>query len=304
MSEKVRVFVGTDRSQLLAVKVLEHSIKRNTRLDVEVIPMLDLPIRQPQDPRNSQRTGFSFSRFCIPQLAGYRGKAIYLDADMLVFKDIESLWNIPFDGAKVVIQEEIPSDKQTTDKIGAPRERVKQCAVMLLDCDRLDWDINQIIDGFDRGQYDYDELLKNLCILDESEIKYGVPFKWNSLEHYDESTCLIHYTDMYTQPWVSAENKNAYLWVDEVRSMLKDGSLTFQELQREVELKYFRPSLIRDTKYLHLVPKFASNFYQNASKKLDLQQKFIAHKEVYANKKKRLAAIAQYERSQVNLPQV
>src|SRR5688500_17656237 len=103
--DPVRVFVGTDRSQALAVKVLEHSIKRHTDLPVEVTPMCDLPIRQPKDPRQGQRTGFSFSRFCIPQLAGYRGRAIYMDADMLVFKDIRELWEMPFNGAKVIIQQ-------------------------------------------------------------------------------------------------------------------------------------------------------------------------------------------------------
>ena len=82
MDETVRVYVGTDRSQVLAVKVLEHSIKRHTKLDVVVHPMLDLPIKQPLDPRNWQRTGFSFSRFCIPKLSNYSGKAINLDADM------------------------------------------------------------------------------------------------------------------------------------------------------------------------------------------------------------------------------
>ena len=103
----IRVFVGTDRSQQLAVPVLEYSIKRHTTAKVEVIPMLDLPVPKPKDPRNGQRTGFSYSRFCIPKLAGYKGKAIYMDADMIVFNDIRELWNIPFDGAKVVIQQEV-----------------------------------------------------------------------------------------------------------------------------------------------------------------------------------------------------
>jgi lipopolysaccharide biosynthesis glycosyltransferase len=297
MTDKVRVFVGTDRSQLLAVKVLEHSIQRHTQLDVEVIPMLDLPIRHPQDPRNSQRTGFSFSRFCIPQLAGYRGKALYLDADMLVFQDIASLWNIPFDKAKIVIQSDIPADKQTTDKLGAPSTRAKQCSVMLLDCDRLDWDIEKIVDGLDRNEYDYDRLIKELCILNEDEIKYAIPFKWNSLEYYDSETCLIHYTDMYTQPWISGENQNGYLWINEVRMMLKDGALTLQELEEEIRLGYFRPSLIRDIKYLHLVPPPARKIYRDINKKFDKQQKFVAHKEVYEAKRRRLKAIEEYERS-------
>jgi len=136
--EPIRVFVGADRSQLLAVKVLEHSIRRHTLRKVEVHPMVDLPVRSPQDPLNWQRTGFSFSRFCIPELAGYQGKALYLDADMLVFEDIASLWDIPFDHGdsktKVIIQAELPeAHQQTNKKPGAPAKRVKQCAVMLLD---------------------------------------------------------------------------------------------------------------------------------------------------------------------------
>lgn len=118
--EVIRVYVGVDRSQLLAVPVLEYSIKRHTTAQVEVIPMLDLPVPKPKDPRNGQRTGFSFSRFCIPKLAGYTGKAIYMDADMMVFKDIRELWNVSFDGAKVVIQQEVKFEEVTTQRSVRP----------------------------------------------------------------------------------------------------------------------------------------------------------------------------------------
>lgn len=292
MSDKVRVFVGTDRSQLLAVKVLEHSIKRYTQLDVEVTPMLDLPVKQPKDPQNYKRTGFSFSRFCIPKLAGYTGKAIYMDADMLVFKDISSLWNIPFDGAKVIIQEEIPLEYQKTNKLGAPSQRIKQCAVMLLDCSHLSWDIDSIIDDLDKGKYNYEKLMYELCILDdETEIKYGVPFQWNSLEHYDTTTCLIHYTDMGTQPWVFSGNKYGYLWFDEVRMMLEDGSLTWQELNQEIDLGYFRPSLMRDLKYGNWLPEILKPAFYKANNLLDKQRRYQPHKEAYRLKKIREEAM-------------
>ncbi|MBZ8178493.1 glycosyltransferase [Oscillatoria salina] len=296
MSERIRVYVGTDRSQLLAVKVLEHSIKRHTKRDVEVYPMLDLPIPKPKDPRQGQRTGFSFSRFCIPELAGYSGKALYLDADMLVFKDIASLWDIPFDGAKVIIQEEIPRDRQQIAKHGAPPQRVKQCSVMLLDCDRLDWKIEQIIDGFDTNKYNYEKLMYELCILDDQkDIKYGVPFEWNSLEYYDKKTCLIHYTDMATQPWVSSRNKYGYLWFNEVRLMLKNGSLTMKEIEKEIKLGYFRPSLLREIKYTKFVPQIFQPFLANWHESLDKGKEYKPHKEVYKAKKKRKQAIQAYE---------
>jgi lipopolysaccharide biosynthesis glycosyltransferase len=289
--EPVRVFVGADRSQLLAVKVLAHSIKRHTSLPVDVQPMVDLPVRTPQDPLNWQRTGFSFSRFCIPELAGYRGKALYLDADMLVFKDIASLWTLPFNDAKVIIQSELPeAHQQTHKKPGAPAQRIKQCAVMLLDCDRLRWQIDQIIDGLDQGAYDYEKLLYDLCILDESEIEYAVPFCWNSMEYYDSrETALIHYTDMATQPWVYAQNPYGYLWLKEVRLMLKDGALTWADLKQEIDLGYFRPSLLIDLRWGHWLPQFLQPQFQKLMRLLD--RGYQPHKEVYRQKKIRVKAV-------------
>lgn len=296
MNEKVRIYVGTDRSQALAIKVLEHSIKRHTSLDVVVVPMLDLPIRQPKDPRNGQRTGFSFSRFCIPQLSGYQGKAIYMDADMLVFKDIASLWHIPFDGAKVVIQQEVKYQEVTTKKKGAPSERRKQCAVMLLDCSRLDWDIDKIIDGLDRGDYDYARLMYDFCLLKDDEIKYNIPFEWNSLEYYDAETCLIHYTDVSTQPWTSCHNRNGDLWFQEVRLMLQTGVIKVEELEEEIRLGFFRPSLLWDIKYRSHVPGLLWPLCDAVNAWLDAALHYKPHRKVYEAKQRRLQAEKEHAR--------
>ncbi len=295
MNEPVRVYVGADRSQLLAVKVLEHSIQRHTKLPVTVHAMVDLPVRVPQDPLNWQRTGFSFSRFCIPELANYQGKALYLDADMLVFADIADLWNIPFEGAKVIIQSDLAAaQQQTNQKKGAPEKRVKQCAVMLLDCDRLTWKITDIIDSLDQGDYDYEKLMYDLCILEESEIRYAIPFRWNSLEYYQPSeTALLHYTDMATQPWVYAQNEYGDLWLEEVRLMLKTGKLTQAELKTEIDLGHFRPSLLSALRWEHRVPLVFKPQFQKLLRMMDRPYK--PHKEVYRQKKVRKMAIKERE---------
>jgi hypothetical protein len=289
--QPVRVFVGADRSQALAVRVLEHSIKRHTELAVEVHPMIDLPIRAPKDPLNGQRTGFSFSRFCIPQLAGRRGRALYMDADMLVFRDIRELWEIPFDGAKVVIQKEVKFQEETTGKPGAPAVRRKQCAVMLLDCARLDWDIERIIDGLDQGRYDYDRLMYELCILAEEDVGYRIPFEWNSLEHYDADTRLLHYTDVYTQPWTSCKNRNGALWFAEVRLMLQDGTLSLRELEEEIRLGYFRPSLLRDIRGSRWLPRFLAPVMRWLNEADDARRGYQPHREVYKAKQRREALL-------------
>jgi lipopolysaccharide biosynthesis glycosyltransferase len=292
----IRIYVGVDRSQFLAVPVLEYSIKRHTTAKVEVIPMLDLPVPVPQDPRNSQRTGFSFSRFCIPKLAGYKGKAIYMDADMLVFKDIRDLWDINFDNAKIIVQKEVKSHDETLNKVGAPKERKKQCAVMLLDCEKLDWNIEGIIQGLDNCEYDYSQLMTEFCILDESEVKYGVPFEWNSLEHWDKDTCLIHYTDVTTQPWTACGNKNGHLWFAEVRRMLADGSLKMSQIEDEIRIGYFRPSLLKDIKYRHLIPTFLHAIWDKRNAISDKVAGYVPHKFVYEQKRIRNKAIREYEK--------
>lgn len=290
--EVARVFVGADRSQLLAVKVLEHSINRHTDMKVIVRSMDDVQLPDPKDIRQGKRTGFSFTRFAIPQLCGYTGRAVYLDADMQVFRDFRELWTIPFDGAKVIIQEELP-EVANTSKEGKPKRRIKQCSVMLVDCGALKWDPLEIIAGLD-GQYTYEDLLYYLCILQPEEIKYGVPFEWNSLEHYDpQRTGLIHYTDMGTQPWVNPANKNGYIWLNEVRLMLSNGSLEKAELQQEIDLGYFRPSLIAE---IETAPtdRAPSAVEIARFRKIDKDAGYIPHKAANEAREKRERAVREY----------
>ena len=290
----VRIYVGTDRSQMVGVKVLEYSIKRHTDLPVEVIPLLNVSLPEPQDPRQRQRTGFSFARFAIPHLAGFRGRAIYTDADMQVFKDIRELWTLPFEGAKVLVQEELTEEHAKTAKAHAPGKRVKQSSVMLLDCAALDWDAEKIVRGLD-SEYSYEELMQQLCILREDEIRYGIPFRWNSLEHFDETTCLIHYTDMPTQPWVSAENQNGWLWVNEVRRMLAENALSMDELREELRLGYLRPSFMTELALVDDSRQLTPDQIRALIAE-DAAAKFVKHAALNAAREKRKQEIKEYDK--------
>ena len=237
-AETIRVYVGTDRSQMLACDVLEHSIKRHTDAKVELVPMLELPIPLPQDPKNYPRTGFSFARFCIPKLAGYQGKAIYMDADMMVFKDIRSMWNLPLNGAKIMIQNE-----QVLRGSHGQTKKKRQCSVMLMDCGALDWDVRRIVQDLDEQKYTYGELMSELCILSDEEIATRLPDTWNHLDQYNPETCLLHFTNMHRQPWMSSLHPLAEVWFDEVRLMLANGTLTWARIQQgSIE---FEPQRVR-----------------------------------------------------------
>jgi len=292
----VRVFVGADRSQALAVDVLAYSIRRHTDMKVDVVSMADVILPEPQDIRQGSRTNFSFTRFAIPALCNYQGRAIYMDADMQVFKDIRGLWEVPFEGReKIQILEDIPEEFQPKEgQLGAPSRRKKQSSVMVLDCSKLNWVAEDIISGLD-GRYTYDELLSEICILEPDEIGWRVPWVWNSLETYIEgTTALTHYTDMFIQPWVSNQNPIGWVWINEVRRMLSEGALNWSQIEEEIKLGYFRPSLLTELKMNDdlSVPDAARTA---RLEEIDAKAGFVKHAEVYQKKRERKKAIAAYE---------
>lgn len=222
--EPIRVFVGCDESQLVAAQVLEHSIRKRATRPVEFHPMVDLSIPTPKKEENRPRTGFSFFRFAIPELAGYRGRAVYLDADMQVFADMAELWEIPFGEHKVLCTYQAEPPPAWKDNSWFHPGR--QMSVMLLDCSRLDWNVADIVNGLDEGRYTYQQLMFDLCVVKPEEIGDSVPPEWNSLEHFEEDkTKLIHYTVVPTQPWKNDTNPLGDLWHREYRDALNAGVL-------------------------------------------------------------------------------
>lgn len=233
-NEPIHVFCGGDRSQLLPFQVLAHSLRRHSArtLDIRVI---DNGMAPPSaDPRHVPYTEFSFARFAIPALCGYAGRAIYMDSDMLVFADIGELWDTPMDGAKVAI--EIGSRQQA--------DRGKHAAVMLLDCARLDWNVERIVAGLGK-HYDYNALMAIDPLLEQGQMRELIATGWNDLDQYDPArTRNLHYTEIRTQPWVFAGHPHGQLWVDEVALMLESGALSESGLDEEVRLGHVRPSLL------------------------------------------------------------
>lgn len=229
----VGVYVATTEVQMLAVKVLEYSIRKHASMSVEVYPMhlSDIDIPKPRDRHNWPRTPFSFQRFIIPQMAGYRGRAIYLDSDMQVFRDIRELWTLPFNDAQVLAVRE-PGETG----------RRPQFSVMLLDCESLTWDIGKIVAQMDSGELDYEKLMYEMAVVDR--ISEDIDPAWNCLERYDgEQTALLHYTDMSTQPWVSVDNPLGYLWFRDLFEAIDRDFIDLEFIKEHVGKGYVRPSL-------------------------------------------------------------
>lgn len=235
-SETIRVFVGAVHSHRLFVEVLRWSIQRHSRRAVEVLSIGELlgdSMVMPKRPENLPATPFSFQRFAVPMLAGFRGRAIYVDSDAVVLRDIEHLYEQPMHFGKKVLRR---------TAVG-PDGRMKALAssVMLMDCKRLqNWTPQRIADALDRGQYSYVDLMK----LKPIWLKGSMPQGWNSLDSHDpNTTSLVHYTRKATQPWICRGHPFEALWFEALYSGLDSGAVSRDAIDFSLENAYVRPSL-------------------------------------------------------------
>lgn len=83
------VFIGYDPRQPVAYNVLQHSIVRQSSKPISITPLIlsQLPIKR------RGLTEFTYSRFLVPYLCGFVGKAVFMDADMIVNGDISELFD-------------------------------------------------------------------------------------------------------------------------------------------------------------------------------------------------------------------
>ena len=84
-----KIFIGYDERQTVAYNVLQYSILQHATRPVQISPLKlsTLPITV------TGLTPFTYSRFLVPYLCGYKGWAVYLDCDMLLQSDITSLFD-------------------------------------------------------------------------------------------------------------------------------------------------------------------------------------------------------------------
>lgn len=240
--ELLRVFVGTDDSQRVAARVLEYTIRKHASQPVEVVHLDAVEVPLPNDLANRPRTGFSFNRFAIPALCGHQGRALYVDADMLVFGDIADLWAIPMAGHAVLCTRQDAAPEAWRDHEAF--QPGPQMSVMLLDCARLPWDTAAIVAGLDEGRYSYTELMFDLCIVPPDLIAATLPPEWNCLERFDPATTrLLHFTVVPTQPWKSDDNPLGAIWLAQYAEAVAAGAVPREEVERGIAAGFLKPAL-------------------------------------------------------------
>lgn len=113
-NEVIKVFVGCDPNNcdLEQMMVLDYSLHKHTSTPVEIVWM-----QMSRDPSsywysnpetgegwNSTKwaTPFSGFRWAIPEYCNFSGRAIYMDADVIILEDLAKLWEHPIEGQSIV----------------------------------------------------------------------------------------------------------------------------------------------------------------------------------------------------------
>jgi len=223
----MKVFIGYEPREDIAYQVCKHSIKRRQPA-AEVQPLIQKDLRdtgwykRPVDKLAS--TEFTFTRFLVPELAGFKGWAVFMDCDMILTTDIKELFDQADDQYAVMCVKHDYTPREGIKMDGQKQTiypRKNWSSVVLWNCAhpsnrKLDCDmVNEIeLNGayFHRFSWLKDEEIGELN------------HTWNYLVGvYDdiEKPKLIHYTE--GGPWFENYRDCEFneLWKTELYDMFK-----------------------------------------------------------------------------------
>ena len=99
-----RIFIGYDSNESVALYTLMHSIVSRASRPVQIIPLVLQQLPLTRQRAEFQATEFSFSRFLVPWLCQFEGKAAFLDSDIICMTDICELWDMKHDRTVSVVK--------------------------------------------------------------------------------------------------------------------------------------------------------------------------------------------------------
>lgn len=190
----IRLFCGYDNRESAGFHTFVHSVIRQTSAPVAVYPLGASGLQEGSN-------AFTFSRFKVPHLCGYKGRAIFCDAsDMLLLADLAEL-NSLFDPryAVQVVKHPDYQSRHESKYLGTDMQcgqsnypRKNWASVMLINCEHPGWSAiyPQFIVSATAGK------MLELRFLDDKHIG-ELPKEWNVLvdEGQDHAGAkLLHWT--------------------------------------------------------------------------------------------------------------
>jgi len=90
----IPVFVGYDPREAVAYHVCCNSIIRLATAPVAIVPLALNLMTDYQETHTDGSNTFVYSRFLVPYLMGYQGRAVFIDGDMVLQSDILELFDL------------------------------------------------------------------------------------------------------------------------------------------------------------------------------------------------------------------
>lgn len=201
------VFIHTNEKQIIGALVATHALKRNSaapeRFDVRIITTEEFPFLAARQGQIYLREGhkvawnnhdlqsFTPLRFAVPELMGYRGRAVITDPDIFAVGDINDLFDLDM-GTAAIMARRMDADFR--------RPLHYASSVMLLDCSRLThWQAERDFARLFAFERDYRDWM--WLLLEAPGMVASLAPAWNDFDHLDGNTKLLHNTHRRTQPW-------------------------------------------------------------------------------------------------------
>jgi len=196
--EPLKIFVGFDDRQPVSFTTLMTSIYRRCRLPVAVTPLVlpTLPLAR------RGLTPFTWSRFLVPYLCGFKGWALFMDIDMILLDDVSKLFAL--------------KDDRYAAMVSKNDLRFEWASMILFNCGHPS---NQVLTP---NFIENAKALHGLQWLKEDEVG-DLPREWNHLVGYDQErrdAKLVHYTQGVPAYPETSDSEYAAEWIKEAEAAM------------------------------------------------------------------------------------
>lgn len=191
----IPVFIGYDPREAIAYHVCVNSIIRNASAPVAIVPVALNLFKDYTETHTDGSNHFIYTRFLVPWLMSWKGRAVFVDGDMIVRGDIVELYEILDLDKDVAVVKHDYRTRRTEKYMGAKNEdypRKNWSSVIVWNCNsfpnrKLTPEFVMKSTGADLHRFTW---------LHDDRIQ-ALPPEWNWLpDEYDANpnAKLLHYT--------------------------------------------------------------------------------------------------------------
>lgn len=219
--EELKIYIGYDSRESIAYHVAKHSILKNTKMKIDIVPIKQDDVRDQgiywREEDKLASTEFTFTRYLIPHLNEYKGWALFIDCDFVALDDVQKLFDQRNNKYALMCAQHDYTPKPGVKMDGKQQTvypRKNWSSMMLINCghpENKKLDLNLINNPKTTGAY-----LHRFSWLDDSLIG-KLSHEWNWLvgwykEPEDGKPKFLHYTE--GGPWFEkyADCEYCYEW--------------------------------------------------------------------------------------------